>query len=92
MKWQGKSEEALYVAKGSIRVAWDDGRGDQGEAVVREGEQIFLPKGYPYALKSTGEPAINGVAIAGSPTGVSAITGAEAGNKLKEAARRLGRA
>lgn len=28
MKWQGKAEEAFYVAKGSIEVTWDDGQGD----------------------------------------------------------------
>jgi mannose-6-phosphate isomerase-like protein (cupin superfamily) len=92
MKWQGKVEEAFYVAKGSIKVAWDDGQGDKGEAVIREGEQIFLPKGYQYALKSTGEPAINVFAIAGGSTAVAALMGQEAGDQLKEAARRLGRA
>ena len=89
MKWQGKAEEAFYVAKGSIRVAWDNGQGDQGEAVVREGEQIFLPRGYQYALKSTGEPAINVFAIAGGASSVSAIKGQEAGDMLREAARKL---
>jgi mannose-6-phosphate isomerase-like protein (cupin superfamily) len=92
MTWQGKAEEAFYVAKGSIKVAWDDGQGDKGEAVIREGEQIFMPKGYQYVLKSTGEPAINVFAIAGGPTAVSAIMGQEAGDKLREAARKLGRA
>ena len=58
----------------------------------REGEQIFLPKGYQYALRSTGEPAINVFAIAGGPTAMAAIMGPEAGDKLKEAGRRLGRA
>jgi mannose-6-phosphate isomerase-like protein (cupin superfamily) len=89
MKWQGKVEEAFYVAKGSIKVAWDDGQGDKGEAVIREGEQIFLPKGYQYALKSTGEPAINVFAIAGGPTGVTRIVGEEFGAKLKKAGSQL---
>ena len=83
MKWQGKAEEAFYVAKGSIKVAWDDGQGDKGEAVIREGEQIFLPKGYQYALKSTGEPAINVFAIAGGPTAVSAHHGPGGGSEAE---------
>ena len=59
MKWEGKAEEAFYVVSGSIRVAWSDGRDKHGEVVARQGEQIFLPRGYQYVLKSTGEPAVN---------------------------------
>jgi uncharacterized RmlC-like cupin family protein len=90
MKWQGKAEEAFYVAQGSIRVAWDNGQGDTGEATIRQGEQIFLPKGYQYTLKATGEPAINVFAIAGGAPNVSAIK-AEAGAMLRAAAAKLGR-
>ena len=91
MKWEGKAEEAFYVVKGSIRVAWDDGRGQSGEVVAREGEQLFLPRGYQYALKSTGEPAVNVFAIAGGSTAISSIK-ADASDMLKAAARRLGAA
>jgi uncharacterized RmlC-like cupin family protein len=91
MKWQGKAEESFYVAKGSIRVAWDDGKGDAGEATVREGEQIYLPPGYQYILKATGEPAVNVFAIAGGATNVSAIKGPEAAATLQAAARKLAR-
>jgi uncharacterized RmlC-like cupin family protein len=90
MKWQGKAEEAFYVVRGSIRVAWDDGHGHTGEATAREGEQIFLPPGYQYTLKATGEPAVNVFAIAGGPPNVSAIKGPEAAATLQAAARRMG--
>jgi uncharacterized RmlC-like cupin family protein len=89
MTWQGKAEEAFYVAKGSIRVAWNDGRGDAGETTVREGEQVFLPRGYQYTLKATGEPAVNVFAIAGGAPNVSAIR-PEAGSMLEAAAKKLG--
>ena len=79
------------MVKGSIRVAWDDGRGQSGEVVAREGEQIFLPRGYQYALKSTGEPAVNVFAIAGGSTAISSIK-ADASDMLKAAARKLGAA
>ena len=89
MTWQGKAEEAFYVAKGSIRVAWNDGQGDAGETTVREGEQVFLPRGYQYTLKATGEPAVNVFAIAGGTPNVSAIK-PEAGSMLQAAAKKLG--
>jgi uncharacterized RmlC-like cupin family protein len=88
MKWEGKAEEAFYVVSGSIRVAWDDGRGNHGEVVARQGEQIFLPRGYQYVLKSTGEPAVNVFAIAGGSTAIASIR-AEASEMLKSAARKL---
>jgi mannose-6-phosphate isomerase-like protein (cupin superfamily) len=88
MKWEGKAEEAFYVVKGSIRVAWDDGAGHSGEVVARENEQIFLPRGFQYVLKSTGEPAVNVFAIAGGSTAIASIR-AEASEMLKAAARAL---
>jgi 4-oxalocrotonate tautomerase len=90
LKWSGKVEEAFYVAKGSIKVRWDSEGGEKGEALVREGEQIFLPKGLDYALQATGEPAVNVFAIAGGSTSLGATHGPEAGEKLKAAAARLG--
>jgi len=71
-------------------VAWDDGHGGTGEVTVREGEQVYLPKGQKYTLNATGEPAINVFAIAGGAPNVSAIK-AEAGTMLRAAAERLGR-
>ena len=88
MKWEGKAEEAFYVVTGSIRVGWDDGRGNKGEVVARAGEQIFLPRGYQYVLKSTGEPAVNVFAIAGGSTAIASIR-AEASEMLKSAAQKL---
>jgi uncharacterized RmlC-like cupin family protein len=72
MKWQGKSKEVFYVATGSIKVAWDDAQGDQGEAIIREGEQIFLPKGYQYTLKATGSQPSTSSPLPAAPN-VSAI-------------------
>jgi 4-oxalocrotonate tautomerase len=90
LKWTGKAEESFYVAKGSIKVRWEGDGGEKGEALVREGEQIFLPKGLDYALQATGEPAVNVFAIAGGSTSLGATHGPEAGEKLKAAAARLG--
>src|SRR5262245_39339039 len=90
LKWTAKAEEAFYVVKGSIRVRWESENGDKGEALAREGEQIFLPRGLSYALQATGEPAVNVFAIAGGPTSVGAVVGPAAGDKLRAAAARLG--
>ncbi len=90
LKWTAKAEEAFYVVKGSIRVRWESENGDKGEALAREGEQIFLPRGLSYALQATGEPAINIFAIAGGPTSVGAVVGPAAGDKLRAAAAHLG--
>ena len=89
LQWTGKVEEAFYVAKGSIKVRWEGAHGEAGEALVREGEQIFLPRGLHYALQATGEPAVNVFAIAGGSTSLGATHGPEAGEKLKAAAARL---
>ena len=89
LKWSGKVEEAFYVAKGSIKVRWEAEGGEAGEVVAREGEQIFLPRGLNYALRATGEPAINVFAIAGGTTSVGAVVGPEGGEKLRTAAARL---
>jgi 4-oxalocrotonate tautomerase len=88
LKWTGKAEEAFYVARGSIRVRWE-GDGEKGEALVREGETIFLPRGLDYALQATGEPAVNVFAIAGGSTSLGAVHGREAGEKLRSAAARI---
>jgi hypothetical protein len=50
---------------------------------------VFLPRGYQYTLKATGEPAVNVFAIAGGAPNVSAIK-PEAGSMLQAAARKLG--
>ena len=89
MKGEGKAEEAFYVVRGSIRVAWDDGCGQNGEVVAREGEPLFLPRGYHYALRSTGEPAVNVFAIAGGSTAIGSIK-PDASRMLKAAAAKLG--
>jgi 4-oxalocrotonate tautomerase len=89
LKWTGKSEEGFYVAKGSIRVRWESDGGEKGEALVREGESIFLPKGLDYALQATGEPAVNVFAIAGGSTSLGAVHGPEAGETLRAAAARI---
>jgi 4-oxalocrotonate tautomerase len=90
LKWTAKAEEAFYVVKGSIRVRWESENGDKGEALAREGEQIFLPRGFSYSLQATGEPAVNIFAIAGGPTSVGAVVGPAAGDKLRAAAAHLG--
>jgi mannose-6-phosphate isomerase-like protein (cupin superfamily) len=89
MAWEGKSEEAFYVAKGSIKVVWENDRGERGEVVAREGEQLYLPRGNRYILRATGEPAINIFAIAGPPTHLTALKGGEASRVVKTAAARL---
>ncbi len=89
LKWVAKAEEAFYVAKGSIKVAWEDETGDKGEVVVREGEQVFLPRGLRYALKSTGEPAINVFAVGGAPSAIGTAFGPEAAAKLRAAGEEL---
>jgi 4-oxalocrotonate tautomerase len=90
LKWTGKVEESFYVAKGSIKLRWEDAGGAAGEALVREGEQIFLPRGLNYSLEATGEPAVNVLALAGGSTSLAAVYGPEAAEKLRAAAARLG--
>jgi mannose-6-phosphate isomerase-like protein (cupin superfamily) len=89
LKWVARAEEAFYVAKGSIRVAWECEDGDRGEVVVREGEQVFLPRGFRYALKATGEPAINVFTVGGASSSVGSIFGPEAAAKLKAAGEEI---
>jgi hypothetical protein len=67
----------------------ENDQGERGEIVVREGEQLYLPKGNRYTLRSTGEPAINIFAIAGGPTSLAAIKGGEAAQAVKAAVARL---
>ncbi len=88
LKWEGKSEESFYVAKGSIRLIWEGQDGDRGDVVVREGEQIYLPRGYRYILRATGEPAINVFGIGGTSTSLEPIVGPERARQIKEAADR----
>jgi mannose-6-phosphate isomerase-like protein (cupin superfamily) len=89
LKWVATAEEAFYVARGSIKLAWETESGDNGEVVVREGEQVFLPRGFRYALKSTGEPAINVFAIGGAPSAIGTAFGLEAAAKLKAAGEEI---
>lgn len=88
-KWEGKSEESFYVAKGSIRLIWEGGAGDRGDVVVREGEQIYLPKGFRYILRATGEPAINVFGIGGTSTSLEPIIGPERAQEIKAAVDRV---
>ena len=89
MTWEGRCEEAFYVAKGSIKVLWENDRGERGEVVAREGEQLYLPKGNRYTLRATGEPAVNVFAIAGPPTHLTALKAGEASRLVKAAAAAL---
>jgi mannose-6-phosphate isomerase-like protein (cupin superfamily) len=89
LKWVARAEEAFYVAKGSIKLAWESETGDTGEVVVREGEQVFLPRGFRYALKATGEPAVNVFTVGGAPSTVGSIFGPEAAAKLKAAGEEI---
>ena len=89
LTWVARAEEAFYVAKGSIKVAWETEAGDKGEVVVREGEQVFLPRGFRYALKATGEPAVNVFTVGGAPSAVGSIFGPEAAAKLKAAGEEI---
>jgi len=89
LKWVARAEEAFYVAKGSIKLAWETEAGDKGEVVVREGEQVFLPRGFRYALKATGEPAINVFTVGGAPSSVGSIFGPEAAARLKAAGEEI---
>ena len=89
LNWLAKEEEAFYIAQGSIKVLWEDPDGTgRGEAVVRQGEQIFLPAGYRYTLRATGEPAINVFAVAGESPDIESIHGADAAKELRAAAAR----
>jgi uncharacterized RmlC-like cupin family protein len=92
LKWEGKSEESFYVAKGSIRLIWEGEGGERGDVVVREGELIYLPKGNRYILRATGEPAINVFGIGGTATSLEPIVGADRAKQLKDAADRAVRA
>jgi uncharacterized RmlC-like cupin family protein len=91
LNWEGKSEESFYVAKGSIRLIWEGGEGDRGDVVVREGQQIYLPKGYRYILRATGEPAINVFGIGGTSTSLEPVVGPERAQQIKDAAARATR-
>jgi mannose-6-phosphate isomerase-like protein (cupin superfamily) len=88
LKWEGKSEESFYVAKGSIRLIWEGDGGERGDVVVREGESIYLPKGFRYILRATGEPAINIFGIGGTSTSLEPIVGPERAKQIKDAADR----
>jgi mannose-6-phosphate isomerase-like protein (cupin superfamily) len=88
LKWEGKSEESFYVAKGSIRLIWEGDGGERGDVVVREGESIYLPKGFRYILRATGEPAINVFGIGGTSTSLEPIVGPERAKQIKDAADR----
>jgi uncharacterized RmlC-like cupin family protein len=88
LKWEGKSEESFYVANGSIRLIWESAEGDRGDVVVREGQQIYLPKGYRYILRATGEPAINVFGIGGTNTSLEPVVGSERAQQIKAAADR----
>jgi hypothetical protein len=89
LKWSATSEEAFYIAKGSVKVAWENDAGEKGEAIVREGEQIYLPSGFRYTLSSNGEPAINVFALGGNSTSLSNDLGQEHANAVKSAAAAL---
>jgi|GEM_PF-2467636 len=91
LKWEGKTEESFFVARGSIRLLWEGGTGERGDTVVREGEQIYLPKGFRYILRATGEPAINIFAIGGTSTSVEPVLGPERTQQIKSAADRAAR-
>jgi len=89
LNWLAKAEEAFYIAQGSIKVLWEDPDGSgRGEAVVRQGEQIFLPAGYRYTLRATGEPAVNVFATAGDSPDIESVHGADDAKKLRAAAER----
>jgi hypothetical protein len=51
--------EIFYCAKGSLRLLWEDDKGNQGDLRCKEGEHMWLPGGYKYTLKATGEQAKN---------------------------------
>ena len=89
LKWEVKGEEAFYVAKGSLKLRWENDAGERGETILRAGDQVFLPSGYRYTMSSNGEPAINVFAIAGGPTGITRIVGEEFGAKMRAAGSRL---
>ena len=89
LKWAATSEEAFYIAKGSVKVAWENDAGEKGEAIVREGEQIYLPSGFRYTLSSNGEPAINVFALGGNSTSLTNDLGQEHANAVKSAAAAL---
>ena len=89
LKWEVKGEEAFYVAKGSLKLRWENDSGEHGETILRAGEQIFLPSGYRYTMSANGEPAINIFAIAGGPTVVGRIVGDEFAARLKVAGSKL---
>ena len=76
LPFSGNVEEAFYVAEGTIKVVWERDDGEEEEIVVREGEQIFLPKGLRFKLRATGEPAINVFAAGTTPTSEARVKAA----------------
>jgi mannose-6-phosphate isomerase-like protein (cupin superfamily) len=84
LEFSGSSEEAFYVAKGSIKIVWATETGGQEELLVHEGEQVYLPKGLRFKLRSTGESAINVFAA-----GLSSAPSKAFSEKVAEAANRL---
>jgi uncharacterized RmlC-like cupin family protein len=89
LRWEVQGEEAFYIAKGSVKLKWENDAGEKGEAILRAGDQAFLPGGYRYTMSSNGEPAVNVFAVAGGATGVTKIVGEEFGARLKAAGQRL---
>ncbi len=51
--------EIFYCAKGSLWVVWEDKSGNKGDLKCKEGEHIWLPGGYKYTIKGTGEQSKN---------------------------------
>jgi uncharacterized RmlC-like cupin family protein len=90
LNWEVKGEEAFYVARGSIKLMWESDSGERNETILREGDQVFLPTGYRYTLRANGEPAVNVFAIAGGPTSVRNIVGAEMAERLTSAGNPVG--
>ena len=88
--WDAKKEESFFVAKGRIKLLWENAAGERGEVTAEEGEEVYLPVWMHYILRATGEPAIN-VFAAGGPTvaDVSGAVGPERATALKNAGEKL---
>jgi mannose-6-phosphate isomerase-like protein (cupin superfamily) len=63
--WQATSwDELMTILSGNVRVVVTDAAGSEADFLVEEGDYIWLPAGYKYAVKSTGVEATSLVTTA----------------------------
>ena len=62
---EGELDETFYCVKGSILFLWENKEGINGEIRGGEGDFIYLPSGFKYTLRATGEESI--IIFSGAP-------------------------